>query len=64
MKTFTKNAVNRVYTLLALKAENPLEHEWQIEFGARHTPRWDHPEISKTRASGLVQSFRNADAES
>ena len=44
MKHIMKNAVNRVYWLLKLKATNPAEFERQIAFGARNTLSWDDPE--------------------
>src|SRR5581483_10968387 len=45
MKTIMKNAVDRVYALLCLKAENPAEYESQIQFGECYTARWDNPVI-------------------
>lgn len=44
MKGIMKNAVNRVYSLLKLKAGDPAGYERQIAFGARNTPSWDDPE--------------------
>ncbi len=49
MKTIMKNAVDRVFALLMLKAENPEEYERQIQFGSRYTLRWDEPETPKRR---------------
>jgi hypothetical protein len=49
MKAIMKNAVNRVYGLLVLKAENPEEYEAKIRFGERYTARWDEPEIPRGR---------------
>ena len=49
MKTIMKNAVNRVYTLLLLKAENPIEYERQVQFGERYTRHWDDPESAVRR---------------
>jgi hypothetical protein len=44
MKLIMKNAVNRVYWLLKLKASDPGEYERQIALGARYTAKWDDPE--------------------
>ncbi|MCU1336675.1 MAG: hypothetical protein JWO19_2256 [Bryobacterales bacterium] len=44
MTFIMKNAVNRVYSLLKLKASNTAEYERQIAFGARYTEKWDDPE--------------------
>jgi len=44
MKLIMKNAVNRVFWLLDLKASNPAEYERQIAFGARYTASWDDPD--------------------
>jgi len=49
MKAIVTNAVNHVYKLLVLKAENPEEYERQIQFGARYTGRWDEPEMPARR---------------
>ncbi len=49
IKAIMKNAVNRVYVLLVLKAEDPAEYEAKIRFGERYTARWDDPEC---RAGG------------
>lgn len=49
MKAIMKNAVNHVYKLLVLKAEDPEEYERQIQFGARYTARWDEPEMPARR---------------
>jgi hypothetical protein len=49
MKAIMKNAVNRVYTLLVLKAEKPEEYERQVQLGARYTARWDEPEMLAQR---------------
>ena len=37
------NAVDRVYALLRLKAENPKKYESEIQFGERYTTDWDDP---------------------
>ena len=44
MRLIMRNAVNRVYRLLVLKAENPTEYERQIRFGERYTRFWDDPD--------------------
>ena len=49
MKAIMKNAVNLIYKLLVLKAENPAEYERQIQFGARYTTHWDQPETPAPR---------------
>jgi hypothetical protein len=43
MKLIIKNAVDRVYALLYLKAENPVEYESRIRFGEQYTSMWDEP---------------------
>ena len=43
MKLIMKNAVDRVYALLSLKAENPVEYEARISFGEQYTAQWDEP---------------------
>jgi len=44
MKLILKNAVNRVYALLRLKAEDPDRYAHEIAFGERYTRKWDDPE--------------------
>jgi cation transport protein ChaC len=44
MKVVMKNAVNRVYKLLRLKADDPEGYERQIAYGERSTANWDDPE--------------------
>ena len=44
MKIIMKNAVNRVYALLRLKADDPVGYSRQIAFGERSTLSWDEPE--------------------
>jgi hypothetical protein len=44
IRLIMRNAVNRVYRLLVLKAENLTEYERQIRFGERYTRFWDDPE--------------------
>jgi hypothetical protein len=43
MKEIMKAAVDRVFSLLRLKVENPNEYERQIQFGDEYTVRWDPP---------------------
>ncbi len=38
-----KNAVDRVYALLLLKAQDPEEYEREIRLGDRYTASWDEP---------------------
>jgi hypothetical protein len=47
MKKIMKNAVNHVYALLCLKAENPAKYESSITFGVRYTGQWDEPRIPR-----------------
>jgi hypothetical protein len=49
MKVIMKNAVDHVYELLVLKAENPEEYQSKIRFGERYTARWDDPETPRSR---------------
>ena len=44
MKLIMKNAVNRVYWLLRLKADDPDNYARQIAHGERCTLSWDDPE--------------------
>ena len=44
MKVIMKNAVNRIYSLLLLKADDPEGYERQIAYGERCTLSWDDPE--------------------
>lgn len=44
MKAIMKNAVNRIYELLRLRASDLDGYEKQIAFGARYTARWDDPD--------------------
>lgn len=37
------NAVDHVYSLLRLKAEDPEKYEAEIRFGERYTGSWDDP---------------------
>ena len=43
MKLIMKSAVDRVYELLCLRADNPAAYESRIRFGAQYTTRWDEP---------------------
>jgi hypothetical protein len=36
-------AVDRVYSLLRLKAESPEKYESEIQFGEQYTVNWDDP---------------------
>lgn len=44
MKKVIKSAVDHLYALLLLKAENLEEYEDKIRFGERYAARWDDPE--------------------
>jgi hypothetical protein len=44
MKLIMKNAVNKIYALLQLKASNPDGYAREIAYGARCAARWDAPE--------------------
>jgi hypothetical protein len=44
MKLIMKNAVNRVYSLLRLKADDPDTYAREIAYGERCTLNWDDPE--------------------
>jgi hypothetical protein len=44
MKLIMKNAVNRVYRLLRLKADDADGYEREIVLGERYTAKWDDPE--------------------
>jgi hypothetical protein len=44
IKLIMKNAVNRVYWLLRLKADDPDTYARQIAYGERCTLSWDDPE--------------------
>ena len=44
MKHIMKNAVNRVYALLRLKAGDPDGYARQMAFGERCAANWDDPE--------------------
>jgi hypothetical protein len=39
-----KNAVDRVFALLALRDQDPEKYEFQVRFGERYTAKWDDPE--------------------
>lgn len=44
MKLIMKNAVNKVYTLLRLKNDDPARYDREIAFGERNAAQWDDPE--------------------
>ena len=44
MKVIMKSAVNHVYKLLRLKADDPERYERQIAFGELYSAKWDDPE--------------------
>ena len=44
MKVIMKNAVNCVYSLLRLKADDPEGYQRQLAYGERSTANWDEPE--------------------
>jgi len=44
MKLIMKAAVNQVYKLFRLKADDPDGYERQIAYGERCTLKWDDPE--------------------
>jgi hypothetical protein len=46
MKLLMKTAVNRVFTLLKLREEDPGEYERLLQFASLQTKRWDSPEWS------------------
>jgi DNA-binding MarR family transcriptional regulator len=46
MKRLMKTAVNRVFTLLRLREEEPGEYERLLQLGSLYTSRWDPPEWS------------------
>lgn len=48
MKMLMKSAVDRVYSLLRMKAESPAEYELRIQFGTLYTASWDDPEDKVT----------------
>ena len=43
MAWIMSNAVDHVYALLQLKAENAEKYESEIQFGERYTTDWDDP---------------------
>lgn len=56
MKLVMKNAVNRLYELLLLKEEDPVEYKSKIQFGERYTARWDEPEMPCKRPAKPADS--------
>lgn len=43
MSPMRRNAVDNVYKLLVLRAEDSEEYERQVQFGERYTLGWDEP---------------------
>ena len=43
MKTIMKVAVDQLYELLCLRAENPEEYDFRIGYGGLYTAAWDEP---------------------
>jgi hypothetical protein len=56
MKSIMKNAVNRLYELLVLKEEDPVEYESKIQFGERYTARWDEPQMPRKHSAKPADS--------
>ena len=54
------NAVNHVYKLLVLRAEDPDEYERQIQFGSRYTAQWDEPDTPSPEGSQSGNGRREA----
>jgi hypothetical protein len=48
MKSITKNAVDKVFTLLWLRDNEPEKYRVVVECGALFTGRWDEPEFDFT----------------
>ena len=49
MKIIMKAAVDKLYTLLRIKAEDPTRYDRQIKFGMQYAARWDAPDYSPER---------------
>jgi hypothetical protein len=49
MKTIMKAAVDKLYSLLRIKAEDPARYDRQIKFGIQYAARWDAPDYSPER---------------
>jgi hypothetical protein len=45
MKLIMKNAVECVYELLCLKAENPEAYQLRVSFAEQYTTQWDEPNL-------------------
>jgi hypothetical protein len=43
MKLIMKTAVDKLYTLLRVKAEDPTRYQREVEFGKQYAVRWDEP---------------------
>jgi hypothetical protein len=54
IKRIMKAAVNQVYALLCLKAEDPTAYEARIRFGEQFCSQWDDPTPYKTRSVKLI----------
>ncbi len=48
MKDIMKKAVDRVYTLLRLKQDEPEQFNTLVQFGSLYTSRWDDPVFNPT----------------
>jgi hypothetical protein len=46
MKLIMKAAVDKLYTLLRVKVEDPARYQREVEFGRQYTARWDEPTYS------------------
>ena len=53
MKAIMKSAVDQVFVLLLLKAEDPAAYKTRVAFGALYTARWDDPSSLSGSASKL-----------
>lgn len=51
MKAIMKRAVDKVYELLSLKAENVNAYTRQIDFGSAYTAAWDEPALPSVRSA-------------
>ena len=51
MKVIMKNAVDQVFALLMLKANNPEEYELKIRHGERDTAAWDDPQEPRSSSA-------------
>jgi hypothetical protein len=45
MRGIMKSAVDRVFSLLSLKAESPTEYQRQVQLGEEYTGTWDDPAV-------------------